>query len=281
MSFTPLVTYDSNLNKLVVWVHDYGVHPHVYTYDIATNTWNDATPVSGVEAFYNQPGAYSLTTQDHRYFGGQVYNGGNSVYSVRGIKLTGTTSTYTPYNDIIYQNNAYTTGFSKSHWISPLNEICQWAWWNNGSNALKCYNPLTDTWRDESTSFSATQGFLSNADNYISFYVPQLNELWRWSGSHAAEYDHAAARASGVYSFAQHKVVTWQAGKPLSDNSYLFGNDVCQAFATRIANCDEAVGFHVDPGAAWAENRNMGIIAGGSGSGYSGVYWLIVPNVIR
>jgi hypothetical protein len=116
---------------------------------------------------------------------------------------------------------------------------------------------------------------LGNADNHTSFYVPALNEFWKIGGSHLdCGPPCIGQRVAGAYSFTTHQWETTQVSGNGTSDFGLF----CTGFASRIKDCVEGMGYHIDPGAAWASAIDSGLVLGGAGAGLFGTYWLIVPN---
>jgi len=169
-------------------------------------------------------------------------------------------------------------GFNRVHWITSTNEMCAWAGSDavgtpNGINSIRCFNPLTNSWRIEFPHNGPN--FLANTDNHTSFYIPALNEFWKIGGSHLdCGAPCVGQRVAGVYNFTSHR---WEATQTSGNGTSDFGL-FCTAFASRIKDCVEGMGYHIDPAAAWASAINTGLVLGGAGLGLTGTYWLIVPN---
>src|SRR5262249_12905902 len=101
---------------------------------------------------------------------------------------------------------------------------------------------------------------LPNRDNHASFYVPALDELWIWGGSHLETLP--GALWAGRFNVSQKK---WVAVS--TDGA---------ALASVIQNFG---GFLIDPATAWSGQANMGLMFGGSDGGNpSNRYWIIEPN---
>src|ERR1044071_668132 len=93
-NYTTMATYDTDLNKIVVWDHKPGPIGTVYAWDRAANTWETITPPDGIPAICNQAGTYAPIVQSHIYFGGGIVSAvdnndctENAGYAAKWISL--------------------------------------------------------------------------------------------------------------------------------------------------------------------------------------------------
>jgi galactose oxidase-like protein len=154
-------------------------------------------------------------------------------------------------------------GFARAHWASSLNK--ELVFWGNtnpagGDNSIRAYDPVKNTW-EYLWPNDWKNGGLQNRDNYASFYVPRLDELWIWGGSHLETLP--GALCSGRFGVSQRKWITTS-------------TDCYGAFSAVVQNFN---GFLIDPGMAWSAQADMGVMFGGSdGGNISNRYWIVEPN---
>jgi hypothetical protein len=157
----------------------------------------------------------------------------------------------------------YSLGFARAHWANSVNKMVVFFGSTRPAaddNSIRAYDPVTNNW-EYLWSDGPFNGGLQTRDNHASFYVPRLDELWVWGGSHLETLP--GALRSGRFSIAQKKWITTSA----DDNG---------AFSTVVKNFG---GFLIDPAMAWSEQADMGLMFGGSdGGNASNRYWIIEPN---
>ena len=157
----------------------------------------------------------------------------------------------------------YAIGFARGHWANSVSKMVVFFGSTrpaSDDNSIRAFNPVTNSW-EYLWSNGPFNGGLQTRDNYASLYVPRLDELWVWGGSHLETLP--GALRSGRFSIAQKK---WIATSTTDNGAF---SDVVQNFG----------GFLSDPAMAWSEQADMGLMFGGSGEGNaSNRYWIIEPN---
>jgi hypothetical protein len=157
----------------------------------------------------------------------------------------------------------YGIGFARAHWANSVSKMVVFFGSTrpaSDDNSIRAFDPVTNSW-EYLWSNGPFNGGLQTRDNHASFYVPRLDELWVWGGSHLETLP--GALRSGRFSIAQKKWITTST----DDNG---------AFSAVVKNFD---GFLIDPAMAWSEQADTGLMFGGSdGGNASNRYWIIEPN---
>jgi PKD repeat protein len=153
----------------------------------------------------------------------------------------------------------YTISFSHIWWATSINKML--VFYGNTSpccdpNSVRAFDPVTNTWEDLWPN-GPFNGGPQTRDNHASFYIPRLDELWVWGGSHLDNQPSVPNPIySGRFSIAQRK---WLG--TAFDNSGAF-NGVLDMSAVGGMPFPGA-----DPATGWSQTLDMGIILGGSAQG--------------
>ena len=157
----------------------------------------------------------------------------------------------------------YGIGFARARWANSISKMLVFFGSTRPAfddNSIRAFDPVTNSW-EYLWSNGPFNGGLQTRDNHASFYVPRLDELWVWGGSHLETLP--GALRSGRFSIAQKKWITTST----DDNG---------AFSAVVKNFG---GFLIDPAMAWSEQADTGLMFGGSdGGNASNRYWIIEPN---
>ncbi len=178
--------------------------------------------------------------------------------------------------EIIGSENFGSIGFVRTHWItstSRMIDFLQPAY----TTSIRAYNPVADSWAFLFPSGSGSG--IEGRDNFGSFYIPALDELWVWDGSHIETFDGAGgARWGGRFSLASN---TWVARSDPALSSDPDKNNKGGPFDAVIdltATGGKMLISGIDPAMAWAATSNMGLMLGGSGDSDSSPVFLFEPK---
>src|SRR5438128_175934 len=157
----------------------------------------------------------------------------------------------------------YSVAFARAHWATSINKGLVFFGNSNpigGDNSVRAFDPVSNSW-EYLWPKGYTNGGPQMRDNHASFYVPRLDELWVWGGSHLETLP--GALRSGRFSVSQKK---WLATSTTDEGAF---EGVVKNFG----------GFLIDPAMAWSAEADMGWVFGGSDQGNaSNRYWVIEPN---
>jgi hypothetical protein len=155
-----------------------------------------------------------------------------------------------------------TLAFARANWITPLNRMI--AYLMPGPKAVatsvRALNPSAPAGSQWSFLWPENSLGIHSRDNYASFYIPAINELWVWTGAYLTpDVDYW----SGRFSFAEcgptpsANCGSWKARG--TNNSAAFTNvlDMTATGGVMPSN-------GIDPAMAWAANNNVGLMIGGS-----------------
>jgi hypothetical protein len=138
-------------------------------------------------------------------------------------------------------------GFVRTHWATSINKMLLFLL-PGKETSIRAFDPVTNQW--EFLWPSNTLG-IQGRDNFASFYIPRLDELWVWDGS----YLQPGEFYSGRFNVSQKRWVD----RGLTDTGAFTG--IVDMSAT-----GGAMPFSgTDPAMAWAANVDMGLMLGGSG----------------
>jgi hypothetical protein len=150
-------------------------------------------------------------------------------------------------------------GFAHAHWATSINKMLLFLG-PGKDNSVRAFDPVTNQWEYLWPNSAGANGPQAR-DNYVSFYVSKLDELWVWGGSYLEAIPNALR--GGRFSIPQKKWVATSA-------------DDAGAFSAVIANFG---GGFIDSAAAWSAESDIGMIfGGGAGGNPTDNYWIIEPN---
>ena len=145
-------------------------------------------------------------------------------------------------------------GFVRAHWATSINKMLVFL--VPGKNtSVRAYDPVTNTW--EYLWPNDVLG-IQGRDNFASFYIPRLDELWVWNGS----YLQPGELYSGRFSVSQKK---WLATGTTDSGAFAGIVDMTATGGMPFSG--------TDPAMAWAANADTGLMLGGSSE--SGEYTYI------
>src|ERR1051325_197461 len=153
-------------------------------------------------------------------------------------------------------------GFARAHWASSINKMLVFLV-PGKDNSVRAFDPVKKSWEYLWPNSHSANGPQAR-DNYGSFYVPRLDELWVWGGSYLIEVYGKNAIFSGRFSVSQKKWIATGA-----DDNGAF-KDVVSGPVVRTGT---------DLAAAWSAESDTGVIfGGGAGGSPSDEMWIISPN---
>lgn len=151
-------------------------------------------------------------------------------------------------------------GFVRTHWATSINKMLVFLV-PGKDTSVRAFDPVTNGW--EFLWPSNTLG-IEGRDNFASFYVPRLDELWVWNGSYL--WNDPQAKLSSRFHVSQKR---WLASGTTDSAAFTGMVDMS---ATGIMPFSGT-----DPAMAWAAQRDMGIMFGGS-SGTQDAMFIFEPK---
>ena len=167
---------------------------------------------------------------------------------------------------VISADPAGSVGFARAHWVSSINQMINFLV-PGFDNSVRAFDPVTNNWQYLWPNSGGTTGIQAR-DNYASFYIPRLNELWVWGGSHLEDYVAQTGNTipvyrSGRFSISQKQWITKSEAEGGAFSEVVAGNMLLTG---------------VDPAAAWNAQLDMGVFCCGSGNGVYDDVYIIEPN---
>ena len=116
----------------------------------------------------------------------RVYNRALSAAEIQSIYTEGYGGTIpTLFNNTFASDlRNYRSGWSSAHWIPTINRL--WTFGGDshnsaGNNGVRLFDPVANVWTVAIPNTWGVSG-CRNSDNYHSFYVPSLDEVWVMAG---------------------------------------------------------------------------------------------------
>ncbi len=156
-------------------------------------------------------------------------------------------------------------GFARTHWATSINKMLLFMV-PGRDNSVRALDPVTNSWEYLWPSLYG-EAVPQARDNFGSFYVPRLDELWLWGGSYLEQYGSSALR-SGRFHVSQKR---WIASGTTDADAFKDILDLSEVGGAMPWN-------GADPATAWNAQLDMGMVCCGSGNSYSGDFYLIEPN---
>ena len=88
-------------------------------------------------------------------------------------------------------------GFARAHWATSINKMLVFLV-PGKHTSIRAFDPVSKAWE---FLWPENKLGIQGRDNYYSFYIPRLDEIWVWDGSYL--WDNPDARYSGRFSVKQ------------------------------------------------------------------------------